>query len=320
MTPAEKERADLRGPKRPLPRAARGPRSGQGPVGLVDVEVVLWQVCTECTREERVGDDEYTWALDMADVRATMTTRLENLRREVGAGDLVLCVGAKGNWRKRIDPDYKASRGGKKKPLGYWAAIDWLRGEYDVRQMDWLEADDVIGLLHTGPEFKAFGRETVVVSNDKDMLMLPGKLYDFHQPNPRVVEITPREADTNHLIRALAGDATDGYKGAAGVGEKKAAEWLAAVPRGESEAAAALELFARCGHDAEYALLQCRLARVLRHGEYDEKRKEVRLWEWPGAEAPVGRRSPASRRVVRGARSRTARGDDGVGGRRRRPG
>lgn len=299
----------------------RTERDGR-PVGLVDLDVVAFQVCSDCTVEERVGDDEYAWTLDMKLARANMATRLGNLKREAGCGRLVLCVGSRQNWRKRLEPSYKANRIGRKKPLGYWALIEHLRKEHDVREHDWLEADDVIGLLHTGPEFKAFGVETIVISNDKDFLQLPGKLYDFHDPSPRVREISRDEADLNHLVRALAGDTSDGYKGARGVGEKGAMDAFARKNPHESIEDVALRTFLEAGHDKAYAELQCQLARVLRHGEYDPETGELKLWRFPSprkpARAVVKRAAGAPAR--RGAGGGVVRGRGGARGVGRRPG
>lgn len=276
---------------------------GRKLTAIVDVEITLYQVCMECQREDRIGSDEYTWTVDLKDVRANMQTRLSQVRREVGATGMVLAVGSPSSWRKNLDPEYKAHRR-LKKPLGYLAAVDWLREEYDVRERKWLEADDVIGLLHTDPR-RPLG-DTVVVSSDKDMRTLPGRLYNPCVPNPAIENISQFEADVNHLVLALAGDAADGYKGAKGVGEVRAREALALPasfgPKSMPDViAAAIELFRKSGHDDAYALTQLRLARVLRHGEFDEKLGQVVLWTPPGT-VEIRVEEPARARAARGGR------------------
>jgi 5'-3' exonuclease len=252
-------------------------------VALVDAEIVTYQVCTECMTEQRVGDDEYTWHVDMAMVRPNLQQRIENAAREIGAGEIVLAVGSKSNWRKRICETYKANRAGKKKPLGYWAAIEFLREHYRVDQLEWLEADDVLGILTTG-EFAGRG---VIVSNDKDMLTVPGRHYNPCEPEPRVREVSLQEADIEHAVLALAGDASDGYKGCKGVGEKGARMALLdadGYPESPAIWETALRLFEEASHDEAYAIQQFRLARVLRSGEYDKKTGELKLWTPP---API---------------------------------
>lgn len=298
-------------------------------VALVDAEVVTYQVCSECMTEQRVGDDEYTWHVDMAMVRPNLQQRIESAAREIGAGEIVLAVGSKGNWRKRICETYKANRAGKKKPLGYWAAIEFLRGLYRVDQAEWLEADDVLGILATG-EFEGRG---VIVSNDKDMLTVPGRHYNPQEPEPSVREVSLQEANIEHAVLALAGDASDGYKGCKGVGEKGAREALAAMQWGDSIWKTALAMFEKAGHDEAYAIQQFRLARVLRAGEYDPKTGALTLWTPPAAtkqskngakhaaadSASRGQAAPAVRQPVRRPGGRPDAGARGVGGRPPRP-
>lgn len=248
-------------------------------VALVDAEIVTYQVVTEGLEERLVSDDEYTWHLDMTLALPTLFNRIDSVVREIGAGEVVLAVGSKSNWRKRICETYKANRAGKKKPLGYWAAIDALRKNYRVDQIEWLEADDVLGILATG-EFQGRG---VIVSNDKDMLTVPGRHYNPQEPEPAVREVSLQEADVEHAVLALAGDATDGYKGCKGVGEKGARDALAKMQSGDSIWRTALALFEKAGHDEAYALQQFRLARVLRAGEYDPKTGGLTLWTPPAA-------------------------------------
>lgn len=276
----------------------RKPRA-DGPVALVDVEIILQQVCHELL-EERVIDDEAVYHLDMADVKTSMKTRLRQVQRELGAGSLVLAVGSKSNWRKHLDVGYKADR--PRKPLGYFAAVDWLLKEFDVRSVPWLEADDVIGILATG-ELKD---RCVVVSTDKDMRTIPCRLYNPSKPgDPHGELIDVASADLNHLVLALSGDPTDGYKGARGVGGVTARRALEGL-KPPDRPARAVQLFLEAGHDEEYAILQLRLARVLRHGEYDGKTGELTLWTPPTA-AAHGRACGAEVRPREGARALEAK-------------
>ena len=49
----------------------------------------------------------------------------------------------------------------------------------------------------------------IIVSPDKDMRQIPGKLYDLKE----TVDITEEEGMRWHLVQTLAGDQTDGYSG-----------------------------------------------------------------------------------------------------------
>ena len=111
----------------------------------------------------------------------------------------------------------------------------------------------------------------IIVSPDKDMRQIAGKLYDFKE----TVDITPEEGARWHLIQTLSGDNTDGYSGVPGIGIKRAEKifnekgytWKAVV-----------ETFEEKGMTEEYAITNARLARILTTDDYDHEKKEPILW------------------------------------------
>ena len=102
----------------------------------------------------------------------------------------------------------------------------------------------------------------IIVSPDKDMRQIPGKLYDMKE----TVTIDPEDGRRWHLIQTLAGDQTDGYGGCPGIGVKRAVtlfeesgyNWDVVV-----KAFKAKEL----GEDV--ALMNAQLAKILTNTEYD---------------------------------------------------
>jgi DNA polymerase-1 len=187
-------------------------------------------------------------------------------------------------FRKTIFPAYKSHRTGTAKPVLYINLREWVQGEWETVCKPGLEADDVCGILSTNPT-KYPGRR-VIVSVDKDMLQIPGLLWRPHQKNSDVLEITPAEADRWHLIQTLTGDSTDGFKGIPGVGPKKA-EKILSVPCPECQETPPFEpcspwnrvtaAYERAKMTPADALLQARVARILRHGDYHQD-IGVRLW------------------------------------------
>ena len=111
----------------------------------------------------------------------------------------------------------------------------------------------------------------IIVSPDKDMRQIPGKLYDFKE----TVEITPDEGARWHLIQTMAGDNTDGYSGVPGIGIKRAEQifkqkgytWEAVV-----------ETFKEKDMTETDALVNAQLARILTTQDYDHEKKEPILW------------------------------------------
>ena len=100
---------------------------------------------------------------------------------------------------------------------------EWVGKHYNTIQKPGLEGDDCLGLLATRP-----GNECIVVSSDKDLKTIPGKLY--RPDDDEVLEISLEEADRFFLTQTLTGDVTDGYKGCPGVGPKTAEKILGPRP------------------------------------------------------------------------------------------
>ena len=128
-----------------------------------------------------------------------------------------------------------------------------------------LEADDAMGIYatqHPG---------NIIVSPDKDMKQIPGKLYNLED----TITITPEEGAKWHLIQTLAGDQTDGYSGVPGIGVKRA-ETL--FNKEGYNWATVVKAFTDKGLTEEDALLNARLARILTIEDYDTEQQEPKLW------------------------------------------
>ena len=73
----------------------------------------------------------------------------------------------------------------------------------------------------------------------------------------------------------------DGYSGCPGIGPKRAARILDGVfgdPGGPGDWDAVVKTYVKAGLSEEEALVQARVARILRWGEYDRKKGKVKLW------------------------------------------
>ena len=140
-----------------------------------------------------------------------------------------------------------------------------LRIQYNVIVMDSLEADDAMGIYatqHPG---------NIIVSPDKDMRQIPGKLYNLETTQ----DITAEEGAQWHYIQTLAGDQTDGYSGVPGIGVKRAETLF--NKEGYSWATV-VKAFTDKGLTEDDALLNARLARILTINDYDTTRQEPKLW------------------------------------------
>ena len=146
--------------------------------------------------------------------------------------------------------------------------VTWAMEHWPSVTVDTLEADDIMGILQSAP-----GYSTVVVSDDKDLLGIPGTVY--RPMKDEVIDVSLPEADSWFLKQCLMGDTTDGYKGCPGMGPKTAERALGNHPSWEQVAHA----YSVAGLTREDALAQSRCARILRWEDWDQDKQQLKLWE-----------------------------------------
>ena len=172
-------------------------------------------------------------------------------------------------FRHTVYPAYKGNRSDKEKPKALSCAYDCLKENFNFVQYEGLEADDVMGVLAGSTELS----DPVIVSIDKDMLTIPGKVLNPNKMR-RPVRVSKPAADRLMLKQALMGDSTDGYPGVPGIGPVKADKILNEHSDLRSAWQAVVETFG----SEEDALTMTRLARILRSDDYNIEKGEVRLW------------------------------------------
>ena len=232
---------------------------------LIDADFIVYKCCAACETEIDYGEDVIFVTSNFSDAYNAVKREIQQIQDVFGSfSKPILFFSDSKNFRKKISPDYKGHRN-RKKPCGYKRVIRNLKIEYDVCIMPELEADDAMGIYAT----KLTGN--IIVSPDKDMRQIPGKLYNLDD----TTTITPEEGARWHLIQTLAGDQTDGYSGVPGIGVKRAEtlfnkegySWQTVVKAFEDK-----------GLTEDDALLNARLARILTVEDYDSKQQEPKLW------------------------------------------
>ena len=234
---------------------------------LIDGDQYLYRTAAAMEQETEWEPGIWTRYLNVTAAWDSVCRQVSALMNRFHTPHVVFALTAPENWRKSVLPSYKANRAGVKKPCGYEALVHRARLHPTAVLYPPLEADDIIGIRHTRPD----KYKTIVVSSDKDMQSLPGALYNPDTEELR--EIAVEEADLYHLTQTLTGDTADGYAGCPGVGPVKAAKLLEEAPTWGTVVAA----YANAGLGEEEALVQARVARILRHGEY-ERTGGVKLW------------------------------------------
>ena len=232
---------------------------------LIDADYIVYKCCAACETEIDYGEDVIFVTSNYSDAYKAVTRDISNITKQFGDfATPILFFSDSSNFRKKISPDYKGHRN-RKKPCGYKRVIRDLRINYEVIVMKTLEADDAMGIYATAHP------GNLIVSPDKDMRQIPGKLYNLTD----TTYITPEEGAKWHLIQTLAGDQTDGYSGVPGIGVKRA-ETL--FDKEGYSWQTVLKAFNDKGLTDADALLNARLARILTLDDYDTKRQEPILW------------------------------------------
>ena len=232
---------------------------------LIDADFIVYKSCAAVETEVDFGDDVILVTSNFSDAYAATNRELTKIKNKFGTfSEMILFFSDSINFRKQILESYKGHRN-RKKPCGYKRVINALREEYKVIIKPSLEADDAMGVYST----KYPGN--CIVSPDKDMRQIPGKLYNLDE----VFTVNKNEGARWHLIQALAGDQTDGYSGVPGIGVKRATSLF--EESGYSWKTV-LKAFTDKGLTEYDAITNARLARILTADDYDFKNKRPILW------------------------------------------
>lgn len=239
---------------------------------LIDGDVLAFAIAAGCEVNIRWDDGIWSTQLDENEAVRVADARIKEWRSILKADSVLIAFSDSRNWRKDLYPAYKSNRKGNK-PLGYAPVKDYLIETYPSKVLATCEADDVLGLEAT----KGKRQRQIIVSIDKDLKTIPGLLWNPDHPELGIQEISKEQADYNHLTQALTGDTTDGYPGCPGIGPKTAVKILC----GPNPWKEVVRSYQEAGLSEDVALVQARVARILRWGEYDEKKGQVRLWSPP---------------------------------------
>ena len=134
--------------------------------------------------------------------------------------NMIFCFSADTNYRKKLNPEYKAQRASHRKPTCYKGLVEYIKENYKSVSYGDLEGDDIISILST-----CFKNNTIIISGDKDFKTVPSSyFYNFMKDT---LEYTSEvDAYKNLLKQVLTGDTADNYKGCPKVGAVTAKKLL----------------------------------------------------------------------------------------------
>ena len=238
---------------------------------LIDADWLIYNSCCACEENTSWTEHEHTLHSDERDIMNLIDNRIDVYKTIAGEKhDIVMCFTSYPTFRHEIFPEYKIHRIGKRKPLALRSVINNCKKIYDCVSYPNLEGDDVLGLLATNGQYK----NPIIVSVDKDMRTIPCKLIAAEE----VEHITEKKANRHWFEMSIAGDSTDGIVGVKGTGMVTANKLLADTPDTiDALWSKVAETYTKKGYTLADAILNARLTRILREGDYDYNTGEVKL-------------------------------------------
>lgn len=269
---------------------------------LLDGDIIAYKMASAVEIPIDWGDGLWTLHANVDEAKAAVGRYIEALNKNLKATKIWVCFSDEKNFRKDIFPEYKANRKDTRKPLVFRPLVDWMKETYLCKVFDGVEADDVMGIVAT----LHAQDNPVIVTEDKDLQQIPGYIYNpARDIRPRYIETAA--ADRYFYLQMLAGDTTDNYKGCPGVGIDSAEAYLdnpviyfqaervlkTGKRKGETISEwknrpllptetlwdGIVSLFLKAGLTEADALVQARVARILRSEDYDAKKMKIKLWE-----------------------------------------
>lgn len=184
-------------------------------IGIVDADLYVF-------KSGFAAEKKYKHVLENGDVEHKRDVEplshalhnLDNMIRKVGRefkDGLEFYLTGKDNFRKKINPDYKANRSPFSKPYFFDEIREHLVKKYGAVIVDGMEADDAIGLRATDGS-----GNTCIVTIDKDLDQIEGPHYNFDKEIH--YNVSYRDGIKYFYRQMLSGDSTDNIGGIHGIG------------------------------------------------------------------------------------------------------
>lgn len=193
--------------------------SSERRVALIDADCMLY-ICTHNKKDAEgfIQEKSFEEVCTEADVWLAKVLTSLNTDEYIAA----FTVGR--GFRYELYPEYKGNRVGFEKPKYFQELKEFLLTQKHFTYQIGLEADDIINILKRDPAFYSENEDDkLLVSNDKDILNLPGTHYNLVKNDFVVTSL--EEAEKYFYSSMITGDTADNIKGIEGKG-KKAAETL----------------------------------------------------------------------------------------------
>jgi 5'-3' exonuclease len=217
---------------RPVKDPKIAARDAESLAVLIDADILVYRIGFYANRDT-------TEMTPLPILTARMDAMKDAIWRDVHVGlgvsdasseEVCFLTGCKqvANFRDEVAPYYKANRAENSKPPYYEEIRAYIQKEYPTIVTEGMEADDYFGQAAKDAVIRNPNVLPVIVSIDKDLLMIPGVHYNFVKKE--MVYVDEFDANLFFFTQMLTGDRADNIPGLKGYGPKKAEKILKGVP------------------------------------------------------------------------------------------
>lgn len=249
---------------------------------LVDADMLLFRACSAAEVEVELSDDVWVRHSEQPVARQMYWDQIYEWCDQFKAAPehVMHCFTERSAFRRELSPIYKANRKGSK-PTGFKAMKSEILRDEGAFMFHKIEADDLISIF--AGMLGVYDDGVVIASGDKDLKQVPGTHV---WTNTEPYEVSPDEATRFTYQQCLSGDSTDGIPGCKGIGPVNAERIVSKFDLSRpvdcwQEIVRTFEQKGQVDNPLDTAILQARLTRLLRAGDYNFNDHTVRLWNPP---------------------------------------
>lgn len=245
---------------------------------LIDGDILAYVCSSAVQKDIDWGDGLWTCHAYLDDAVVYFHQLLGSIKDALGVNqfyqvnwdecDVIFCFSDAVNFRKTLNPNYKAQRVSHRKPTCYKGLVDYIHDNYKCASYPTLEGDDVISILATCKK-----GDSIIISGDKDFKTVPETFF-FNFMKNTFVYYHAEEAYRNLMKQVLTGDTADNYKGCPSVGAKTAEKIISEEINTKYLWDVVVDTYKKKGSTEEEAILNFNMAYLL-HAVDDKTHKEL---------------------------------------------
>ena len=174
-------------------------------IALIDADLVAYRCAATVT--EDMEQDIAFYRMDVL---------VQQIIEATDVTGTILYLTGKNNFRKKINPEYKANRKDTVPPVYLQECRQYLVDNHNAIISDGCEADDLLGINQS--------EDTIICSLDKDLRMIPGNHYNWTKVE--LDRVTKQDGLRHFYKQMLIGDKSDNIFGVDKIGPVKAAKLI----------------------------------------------------------------------------------------------